>query len=56
MPSDASCKTHAEADPVDVYFRFGGATLASILHGCYKQMKLEQTKDKGKVSQDIHIL
>ena len=26
-------------DPVDVYYRFGGATLASILHLCYKAIR-----------------
>jgi len=58
VPSDqeaSSCKT-ASADPVDVYYRFGGATLASMLHSRYKAMKLEKTKDKEKVSQEIHIL
>ena len=53
VPSDSPCTTHAEADSVDVYYRFGGAALASMLHGRYKAMKLEQTKDKGKLSQEI---
>ena len=43
-------------DPVDVYYRFGGATLASMLHSRYKAMKLEHTKQKEKISQKIHIL
>ena len=56
VPSDSLCATHAEADSVDVYYRFGGATLASMEKDHYKAMKLEQTKDKGKLSQEIHIL
>jgi len=56
VPSDSPCATHAEADSVDVYYRFGGATLASMEKDHYKAMKLEQTKDKGKLSQEIHIL
>ena len=37
-------------------YRFGGATLASILHDRYKAMKLELTKHKEKISEEIHIL
>ena len=44
------------ADPVDVYYRFGGATLASMLQDRYKAMKLELTKHKEKISEEIHIL
>ena len=46
--------THA--DPVDAYYRFGGATLASMLHGRYKAVKSELTKHKEKISEEIHIL
>jgi len=52
----ASNSTTGSADPVDVYYRFGGATLASMLHNRYKVMKLEHTKEKEKISQEIHIL
>lgn len=51
--------THASGAPVDhvdVYYRFGGATLASMLHGRYNAMKSEQTSQKEKISQEIHIL
>jgi len=52
----ASNSTTVSVDPVDVYNRFGGATLASMLHNRYKAMKLAQTKNKEMVSQEIHIL
>jgi len=58
VPSDTTviqCGT-VHVDSIDVYYRFGGATLASMLHGRYKAMKLEETKQKEKVSQEIHIL
>jgi len=38
VPSDKTaiqCGT-VYVDPIDVYYRFGEATLASMLHGCYK--------------------
>ena len=58
VPSDTTAMqcTSAHADPIDVYYRFGGATLASMLHGYYKAMRLEETKQKEKVSQKIHVL
>lgn len=58
MPSDASAKlsTRHTTDPVDVYYRFGGATLASMLQDRYKAMKLELTKHKENISEEIHIL
>jgi len=43
-------------NPADVYYRFEGAMLASMLHNRYKAMKLEHTKQKEKISQEIHIL
>ena len=56
VSSDTTAAQCATVDPVDVYYRFGGATLASMLHGRYKSMKSDQTKQKEKVSQEIHIL
>ena len=58
MPSDATASHVATVhiDPVDVYYRFGGATLASMLHSCYKTMKLELTEHKESVSEEIHML
>ena len=48
--------TIAESDPVHVYNRFGGATLASLLINCYKAMKSSKTRDKDVVANEIHIL
>jgi len=57
VASDSTPASSTEhLDPVDVYYRFGGATLASMLHNRYKAMKLEHTKQKEKISQEIHIL
>ena len=57
MPPNASAAPSTiHADPIDVYYRFGGATLASMLQDCYKAMKLELTKHKEKISEEIHIL
>lgn len=58
MPSDATAAHSATVhlDPVDVYYRFGGATLASMLHNRYKAMKQELTTQKEKTSEEIHIL
>ena len=59
MPSDAAAGHSATVhiDPVDVYYRFGGATLASMLHSRrYKAMKLELTKHKDNISEEIHML
>ena len=57
VASDSTLASSTEhLDPVDVYYRFGGATLASMLHNRYKAMKLEHTKQKEKISQEIHIL
>ena len=57
MPSDAAAGHSAtvHVDPVDVYYRFGGATMASMLHSCYKAMKLELTKHKENISEEIHV-
>ena len=58
MPSDAMAG-HSDTvhiDPVDFYYRFGGATLASMLHSCYKAMNLELTKHKENISAEIHML
>ena len=57
VASDSTSSTATEhLDPVDVYYRFGGATLASMLHSRYKAMKLEYTKQKEKISQEIQAL
>ena len=58
IPSDATAvhSTTVHLDPVDVYYRFGGATLASMLHTHYKAMKLELTKHKENISEEIHML
>ena len=58
IPSDATAvhSTTVHLDPVDVYYRFGGATLASMLHTRYKAMKLELTKHKENISEEIHML
>ena len=58
MPSDAAAGHSATVhiDPVDVYYRFGGATMASMLHSRYKAMKLELTKHKENISEEIHML
>jgi len=44
------------SDPLDVYYRFGGAALASLLHNCYKAMKSSTTSNKDVVANEIHIL
>jgi len=58
VPPDTTATqcTSVHVDSIDVYYRFGGATLASMLHGRYKAMKLKETKQKGKISQEIHVL
>ena len=58
ISSDATAvhSTTVHLDPVDVYYRFGGATLASMLHTRYKAMKLELTKYKENISEEIHML
>lgn len=43
-------------DPIDVYYRVGGATLASMLHNCYDIMKSGTHSQKEKISSEIHIL
>jgi len=52
VPSDtpATQDTSVHVDSIDVYYRFGGATLASMLHGCYKAMKVQETKQKEEKS------
>jgi len=58
VPPDtpATQDTSITVGPIDIYYRFGGATLASMLHGRYKAMKLQETKQKEKISQEIHVL
>ena len=46
----------ASCDPLDVYYRFGGATLASMLHNCYTIMKSGTISQKERTSSEIHIL
>ena len=46
----------ASCDPVDVYYRFGGATLVSMLHNCYEIMKSGTFSQKERTSNEIHIL
>ena len=55
-PDSSTSQECVHLDTVDVYFRFGGATLASILHGQYKMIKLDHTSQKEKIAQEIHIL
>jgi len=55
VAADSTSTSIERLDPVDVYYRFGGATLANMLHGRYKAMKLEHTKQKETISQEIHI-
>ena len=43
-------------DPVDVYYRFGGATLASMLHLRYKAIRTCPNEQKEKISNEIHVL
>ena len=50
VPQSASC------DPIDVYYRFGGATLASMIHNCYETMKSGTVSQKEHASSEIHIL
>ena len=47
--------TVAVSDPVRVCYRFGGATLVSLLHNCYKALKSSKTRDKDIVANEIHI-
>ena len=56
--SDATAvhSTIVHLDPVDVCYRFGGATLARMLHTRYKAMKLELTKHKENISEEMHVL
>ena len=57
MPTGANATSSTiHADSVDVYYRFGGATLASMLQDRYKAMKLEPCKHKEKISEEIYIL
>jgi len=46
----------ASSDPIDVYYRFGGAMLASMLRNCYKAMNSIIISQKDRVSKEIHIL
>ena len=43
-------------DPIDVYYRFGGATLASMLHTRYKVIKSCPTSRKEQIGKEIGIL
>ena len=45
-----------EADDDGVYYRFGGATLCSMLHGLYKDIKHCSDNCKDSLSQKITIL
>ena len=56
VAADSTSTSTEHLDPVNVYYRFVGATLANMLHGQYKAMKLEHTKQKETISQEIHIL
>jgi len=51
-----SVSQSATSDPIDIYYRFGGATLASMLHNCYKTMNSITISQKDQVSKEIHIL
>ena len=43
-------------DPIDVYYRFGGATLASMLHTRYKAIKTCPVNRKEQLGKEIGIL
>lgn len=45
-----------EADQDDVYFRFGGATLASMLHNRYKDIRKCNAEKREIVSLEIKVL
>ena len=45
-----------EADEDDVYFRFGGATLASMLHNRYKDIRKCNAERREIVSLEIKVL
>ena len=52
VPESTSCDPIA----IDVYYRFNGATLASMLHNCYDIMKSGTLSEKETISSEIHIL
>ena len=41
------------SDPLDVYYRLGGAALASLLHNCYKATKSSTTSNKDVEANEI---
>jgi len=56
---ESTCQSDAQpsvADPDDVYYRFGGAAIASMLHSRYAQIKVGSLNAKHKLSIEISVL
>ena len=51
QPSKSLC-----AEPVEVYYRFCGAALASMYKERYKMMKSPSSKQKGDVGKELAVL
>jgi hypothetical protein len=54
--SQQSCEPSVSSDGDDVYFRFGGATLCSMLHVRYKGIKRCASERRDILSKEIQIL
>jgi len=56
IESDVQVPDTTIVESEDVYFRFGGAAICSMLHGRYTKIKSCSLNQKEKVSQEITIL
>ena len=56
QPENEVCDLDSEIESDDVYYRFGGAAIASLLHGRYENIKTCTLQQKDQVSKEITLL
>ena len=56
QPENEVCSSDSGMESNDVYYWFGGAGIASLLHGRYEKIKTCTLQQKDQVSKEITLL